>query len=237
MDEHTAKAFDVDLKEISSKIKAMAHLIEQQIESASGVLASADEVLARRLIAADAQVDTLQREIEEKVIVTLARRQPVAIDLRELVAALRIANDLERIGDLTQNVAKRAMASGEEFHAIGGVTLRLQQMAQLVLEQLQDVIQSYAGRDLETALKVWRKDQEVDALNNSLFRELLTYMMENPRNITACTHLLFCAKNIERMGDHATNIAETVYYMVSGTALPGERPKADVTSIGMLPPA
>ncbi len=235
MDDHTAKAFDVDLKEISGKIKAMARIVEQQIESMSGVLASADAALTEQIIAADTQVDALQREIEEKAVITLARRQPVAIDLREVVAALRIANDLERIGDLTQNVAKRAMASGPEFHAIGGVTLRLQQMAELVLGQLQDVVQSYAGRDPETALKVWRKDQEVDALNNSLFRELLTYMMENPRNISACIHLLFCAKNIERMGDHATNIAETVNYMVTGTSLPGERPKADFTSIEMPP--
>ena len=120
---------------------------------------------------------------------------------------------------------------------MNGVTLRLQHMCELVLEQLKTVIQSYANKDTELAIEVWRADQEIDALNNSLFRELLTYMLENPRNITFCTHMLFCAKNIERMGDHATNIAETVYYIVKGTVLPGERPKADVTSLETLPPA
>jgi phosphate transport system protein len=108
-------------------------------------------------------------------------------------------------------------------------------MAELVLEQLKNVIQSYTSKDTDAAVEVWRADQEVDALNNSLFRELVTYMLEDPRNITYCTHMLFCAKNIERMGDHTTNIAETVYYMVMGTSMPGERPKADVTSVGALP--
>jgi phosphate transport system protein len=126
---------------------------------------------------------------------------------------------------------RSGLLSAEEFQANHGVTLRLQHMMELVLSQLQNVIQSYVNKDTAAALDVWRKDQEVDALHNSLFRELLTYMMENPRNITFCAHMLFCAKNIERMGDHATNIAETVYYMVTGAPLPGERPKADVTSI------
>lgn len=237
MDDHTAKAFDADLNEISGKIQAMAQIIEQQVDSASNVLGSGDTLLAQQIIAADNQVDALQREIEEKAVITIARRQPVAVDLREVVGALRISNDLERIGDLAQNVAKRAVLSAQEFRAINGVTLRLQQMTGMVVEQLQTVMQSYATKNAGTAVEVWRADQEVDALNNSLFRELLTYMMENPRNITFCTHMLFCAKNIERMGDHATNIAETVFYMVNGTSLPGERPKADVTSLETLPPA
>ncbi len=234
MDEHTAKAFDAELKEISGKIQAMAHVIEQQIASASEVLASGDMVLAKQVIAADNQVDALQREVEEKAVITIARRQPVAVDLRDVVGALRISNDLERIGDLAENVAKRALISAQDFQAIAGVTLRLQHMSELVLEQLKNVIQAYVAKDTGTAEEVWRADQEIDALNNSLFRELLTYMLENPRNITFCAHMLFCAKNIERMGDHATNIAETVYYIVKGTSLPGERPKADVTSLGTL---
>lgn len=237
MDDHTAKAFDADLREISGKLQAMAQLILQQIASAGGVLGSGDTVLAQQIIALDAQVDALQHDIEEKAVITIARRQPVAVDLREVVAALRISNDLERIGDLAQNVAKRAMLSAQEFRAINGVTLQLQHMAELVLDQLQSVIQSYEAKDAAAAVEVWRADQEIDALNNSLFRELLTYMMENPRNITFCTHMLFCAKNIERMGDHATNIAETIYYVVNGTPLPGDRPKADVTSLETLPPA
>jgi len=237
MDEHTAKSFDMDLKEISGKVRTMAQLVEQQIDGASTVLGSGDNAVAKQVIAADSQADALQREVEEKAVTTIARRQPVAVDLREIVAALRISNDLERIGDLAQNVAKRSMLPAEEFRAISSITLRLQHMAQLVLRQLRDVMQAHADKDIAAALEAWRKDQEVDAINNSLFRELLTYMMENPRYITFCTHMLFCAKNIERMGDHATNIAETVYYMVKGTSLPGERPKADVTSSEMLPPA
>ena len=237
MDEHTAKAFDADLKEISDKIKAMAQLVEQQIESAGEVLGSGDTVAAQQIVAADNQVDSMQRDIEEKAVITIARRQPVAVDLREVVGALRISNDLERIGDLAQNVAKRAMISAADFRSINGVTLRLQHMAELVLDQVKAVVQAYANSDTEAAVEVWRADQEVDALNNSLFRELLTYMLESPRNITFCTHMLFCAKNIERMGDHATNIAETVYYIVKGSSLPGERPKADVTSLESLPPA
>ena len=158
----------------------------------------------------------------------------MAVDLREIVGALRISNDLERIGDLAENIAKRVMLLTDEFR-INEVMLQFQRMVQLVLDQLTRVLQSYERRDVAEALEVWRKDQEVDALNTSLFRELLTYMMENPRNITFCTHLLFCAKNIERMGDHATNIAETVYYIVQGRPLTEERPKADVTSTQMLP--
>jgi phosphate transport system protein len=235
MDEHTAKAFDADLKEISVKIAAMARLIEQQIASASEILESGDTGLAKQVIAADNQVDALQREIEEKAVITIARRQPVAVDLRDVVGALRISNDLERIGDLAENVAKRALLSAQEFRAITGVTLQLRHMFELVLEQLKNVIQAYVAKDTHAAEEVWRADQEVDALNNSLFRELLTYMLENPRNITFCAHMLFCAKNIERMGDHATNIAETVYYIVKGTSLPGERPKADVTSLETMP--
>lgn len=237
MDEHTAKAFDADLEEISGKIRAMAQITGQQINSASEVLASGDTILARQVVAADNQVDALQHEIEEKAVITIVRRQPVAVDLREVVGALRISNDLERIGDLAENVAKRALLSAQEFQAISGVTLQLQHMCELVLEQLKNVIQAYVAKDTSAAEEVWRADREVDALNNSLFRELLTYMLENPRNITFCAHMLFCAKNIERMGDHATNIAETVYYIVKGASLPGERPKADVTSLETLPNA
>jgi len=147
---------------------------------------------------------------------------------------LRISNDLERIGDLAENIAKRMMLVTEE-HRLNEVVLQLQHMADVVRDQLGRVLQSYERRDVALALDVWLKDQEIDALNTGLFRELLTFMMEDPRNITFCTHMLFCAKNIERMGDHATNIAETVYYIVQGTQLKEERPKADVTSKETLP--
>jgi phosphate transport system protein len=153
----------------------------------------------------------------------------MAVDLREIAGALRISNDLERIGDLAENIAKRVLLLTGEF-CIDEVMLQLQRMAQLARVQLEQVLHSYQHRDVAAALEVWRKDREIDALDNSLFRELLTYMMESPRSITFCAYMLFCAKNIERIGDHATNIAETVYYIVEGHPVPEERPKADLTS-------
>jgi phosphate transport system protein len=190
--------------------------------------------LAARTIALDDKIDYLQREIEEKAILTIARRQPMAVDLREIVGALRVANDLERIGDLAKNIAKRVSALDDDVQ-LAKVLRGVEHMSELVLSQIKDVLDSYARRDVDKALAVWRGDEEIDAVNNSLFRELLTYMMEDPRNITFCTHLLFCAKNIERMGDHATNIAETVYYIAEGRALTDERPKGDSTSSTTVP--
>jgi len=234
MSEHTAKAFDVDLQELARKVSEMGGLAEKEIADSVDALARRDGALAQRVIATDISTDQLQREIEEKAILTIARRQPMAVDLREIVAALRLANDLERIGDLAKNIAKRVVALKGDFppqKLIRGV----EHIADLVLEQLKDVLDSYAQRDLAKALAVWNGDDKIDAMYTSLFRELLTYMMEDPRNITFCTHLLFCAKNIERMGDHATNIAETVYYMVEGRALVDERPKGDTTNIAPVP--
>ncbi len=179
-------------------------------------------------------MDALQREIEERAILTIARRQPMAVDLREIVGALRVSNDLERIGDLAKNIAKRVIALGPASYPTQ-VIRGVEHMADLVLGQVKQVLDAYARRDVPQAMEVWRGDEEIDAVNNSLFRELLTYMMEDPRNITFCTHLLFCAKNIERMGDHATNIAETVYYIVEGSALADERPKGDTTASTTVP--
>jgi phosphate transport system protein len=230
MPEHTAKAFDADLQEIARKVAEMGGLAEKEIADAVDALAKRDTDLAQRVIAADLTTDQLQREIEEKGILTIARRQPMAIDLREIVAALRLASDLERIGDLAKNIAKRVVALNGDFppqKLIRGV----EHISDLVLEQLKDVLDAFAQRDLDKAMVVWKGDDRVDAMYTSLFREMLTYMMEDPRNITFCTHLLFCAKNIERMGDHATNIAETVYYMVQGRTLTDERPKGDTTNI------
>jgi phosphate transport system protein len=234
MSEHTAKAFDADLQELARKVAEMGGLAEKEIADAVDALAKRDTALAQRVMAADITTDALQREIEEKAILTIARRQPMAVDLREIVAALRVSNDLERIGDLAKNIAKRVVALNGDFppqKLIRGV----EHISDLVLEQLKDVLDSYAQRDVAKAVAVWRQDEGVDAMYTSLFRELLTYMMEDPRNITFCTHLLFCAKNIERMGDHATNIAETVHYMVEGRALTDERPKGDTTNIAPVP--
>ncbi len=229
MTEHTAKAFDVDLQEIARLVSEMGGIAEKQIGDAIEALDKQDETLARRVIELDLKVDHLQREIEEKSVLTIARRQPMAVDLRDVVGALRVANDLERIGDLAKNIAKRVPAIDRDIQ-LQKVMRGVEHMADLVLTQVKDVLDSYARRDVAKAMAVWRGDEEIDAVNNSLFRELLTYMMEDPRNITLCIHLLFCAKNIERMGDHATNIAETVYYMVEGHALVDERPKGDTTA-------
>ncbi len=234
MSEHTTKAFDADLQELARKVAEMGGLAEKEIADAVDALAKRDTALAQRVMAADVTIDALQREIEEKAILTIARRQPMAVDLREIVAALRVSNDLERIGDLAKNIAKRVVALNGDFppqKLIRGV----EHISDLVLEQLKDVLDSYAQRDVAKAVAVWRGDEGIDAMYTSLFRELLTYMMEDPRNITFCTHLLFCAKNIERMGDHATNIAETVHYMVEGRALTDERPKGDTTNIAPVP--
>jgi phosphate transport system protein len=226
MNEHTAKAFDIDLHELTRRVAEMGGLAEKQIADAVDALAKRDAERGKRVAAVDQAIDALQHEIEEKAVLTIARRQPMAVDLREIVSALRVANDLERIGDLAKNIAKRVAAITGDFHPqklIRGV----EHMAAMVLGQLKQVLDGYAGHDLDKALAVWKGDEEVDAMCTSLFRELLTYMMEDPRNITFCIHLMFCAKNIERMGDHATNIAETVYYMIEGRALADERPKGD----------
>jgi phosphate transport system protein len=233
MPEHTAKAFDIDLQELTRMVAEMGGLAEKQVADAIDSLARRDTDSAQRIVAADPSIDALQREIEERAVLTIARRQPMAIDLRDIIGALRVCNDLERIGDLAKNIAKRVMALDGEFHPTK-LLRGVEHMGALVLAQLKDVLDSYAGHDLQKALAVWNGDEQVDALCTSLFRELLTYMMEDPRNITFCIHLMFCAKNIERMGDHATNIAETVYYMIEGRAIVDQRPKGDTTSFAPL---
>jgi phosphate transport system protein len=234
MTEHTIRAFDTDLQDLARMIAETGGLAERQIGDALDALNRHDATLARSVIAADAKIDALQREIEEKAILTIARRQPMAVDLRDIVGALRVSNDLERIGDLAKNIAKRVEVVENELN-LQKVMRGVEHMTELVLTQIKDVLDAYARRDVGKAVQVWRSDEEVDAVNNSLFRELLTYMMEDPRNISVCIHLLFCAKNIERMGDHATNIAETIYYMVEGRTLPDERPKGDTTSTTNIP--
>jgi phosphate transport system protein len=230
---HTVKAFDTDLQDLARMVAEMGGLAEKQVADAVDALARRDTTLAQRVTAADVHIDTLQHEIEEKAVLTIARRQPMAVDLREIVSALRISNDLERIGDLAKNIAKRVIALNAEFpppKLIRGV----EHMTDLLLSQLKAVLNAYARRSVAEAMAVWRGDEEIDAVCTSVFRELLTYMMEDPRNITFCIHLLFCAKNIERMGDHATNIAETVHYMIEGKPITDQRPKGDTTSFAAL---
>ncbi len=232
-DPHTVKAFDHDLQELSRMIVEMGGLAEKQVAEAVDALVRRDSTLAQRVGAADTNIDNLQRELEEKAVLTIARRQPMASDLREVVGTLRIANDIERIGDLAKNIAKRVLALGGEFpppKLIRGV----EHMTDLLLAQLKQVLNAYARRSDDEALAVWRADEEIDAVCTSVFRELLTYMMEDPRNISFCIHLLFCAKNIERMGDHATNIAETVHYIVEGRPITDQRPKGDTTGFASM---
>ena len=229
--DHTAKAFDTDLQEITRKVAEMGGLAERQIADATRALVERDTDLAERVIAADPTIDAMQHEVEEKAILTIARRQPMAVDLREIVGAMRVCNDLERIGDHAKHIGKRVVALDLDLHPqklIRGV----EHMASMVSALLKQVLDAYASRDLATALAVWNGDEEVDAFCTSLFRELLTYMMEDPRNITFCMHLMFCAKDIERIGDHATNIAETVYFMIEGRPITDQRPKGDTTSFG-----
>jgi phosphate transport system protein len=227
--DHTTRVFDSDLIKLTQMVAQMGGLAQKQIADAIDALARHDIGLARQVIDLDGTVDDLQRQIEEKAVATIALRQPMAIDLRALVAMLRIANDLERIGDLAKNVGKRVIAvSGENSQRT--LMRGLRHMATLVVSQLAAVLDSFVDRNPRKALRVWQGDKEVDALYVSLFRELLTYTMEDPGTISLCIHYLFCAKNIERIGDHATNIAEAVHYMVEGHAIAGERPKADSLS-------
>jgi phosphate transport system protein len=227
--QHIVTSYEDELTALDVKVAHMGGLAEQILGQAFDALADRDPTLAEKAIANDRNIDRLESELEETAISMIARRQPMALDLRQIMTAMKIAGDLERIGDLAKNTAKRAMAvSGETppKSLMGGI----HHMVELSMSQLADVLDAYATRDADKALMVWKKDNQIDAMYNSMFRELLTYMMEDPRNIGFCTHLLFGAKNIERIGDHATNIAETVYYLVKGEKLADERPKSDTTS-------
>ena len=235
MNEHTAKAFDSDLQELTRKVAEMGGLAEREIADSIQALTRRDANLALRVVAADPTIDALQQEIEEKAVLTIARRQPMAVDLREIVSAMRVAIDLERIGDLAKNIGKRVTAVESEFQPLKLIR-GLEHMTDLVQSQVKSVLDAYASHDLPAAMNVWKGDEEVDAICTSLFRELLTYMMEDPRNISFCIHLMFCAKNIERIGDHATNIAETVFYMIEGQQMLDKRPKGDMTTFATTVP-
>jgi phosphate transport system protein len=211
MADHIVRAFDADLDALGRGVAELGGLAESMTTRAIEALVRQSPVMANEVL-------------------TIARRQPLAVDLRAVIAAIRVTHDLERIGDLAKNICKRVLAITGLVQApklVKGV----EHLSQLVLTQLKDVLDAYVERNAEKALDVWQQDENIDALYTSLFRELLTYMMEDPRNIGVCAHLLFCAKNIERMGDHATNIAENVYYLVTGSKLLVERVKADTTSL------
>ena len=221
---HTVKSYDAELDDVERHIAEMGGLAEKMVMEAMDALSSADAQLAHQVVETDQRLDLLQRQIEDLAVMTIARRQPVAIDLRELIGAIRIAGDLERIGDLAKNIAKRSVKIGSEGRVARAI-VGIKHMNEVATELLKDVLDAYAQRDADRAREVWERDVDLDALEDSVFRDLLTHMMEDPRNISFCAHLLFCSKNIERIGDHATNIAETVVYLTTGQALPTDRPR------------
>lgn len=224
--QHTMRAYDQELKFLTTRIGAMGGHAERMVDEAVAALVHSDSGLAAKVVGDDEVLDAGQREVDDKAIVIIAKRQPMAADLREIIGAIRISGDLERIGDLGKNIAKRVGAIARERQPVS-LFRGLQSLAELALTQLKEVLDAYASRSVEKIAFVRDRDDRIDAMYTSLFRELLTYMMEDPRNISACTHLLFCAKNIERIGDHATNIAETVFYIVTGEQMPPDRAKED----------
>ena len=226
---HILSAYDEDLKFLTRRIAEMGGLAEQMVSDSVRALVQSDTSLAQKVISDDVILDHAEREINDKAIVTIARRQPMAADLREIMGSIRIAADLERVGDLGKNTAKRVIAV-QSAGVPRKLARGLEHLSELALVQLKEVLDVYTSRAADKAKSVRERDEEIDAMYTSLFREMLTYMMEDPRNITTCTHLLFCAKNIERIGDHATNIAETIYYMATGAQPEGERPKDDTAN-------
>jgi phosphate transport system protein len=212
----------------------MGGLAETQLATAIEALTRRDTALAEQVVLGDAAIDALEEELAERAVRLLALRQPMATDLREVIAALKISSDVERIGDYAANVAKRVMTLNQipQIPHANSVP----RMAKLAQNIIKDTLDAYATRDAERAIDAWHRDAEVDEMYTGLFRELLTYMMEDPRNITPSTHLLFIAKNIERIGDHATNVAETIHYLVTGQRMVGGRPKGDTTSFQVVEP-
>ena len=223
--DHTVKAFDEDLNRLRGLISEMGGRAEQALLQAMTALNKGDLDLAAQVVRDDKKIDALESEVEQLAVQTIALRAPMADDLREMIAALKIVSVVERIGDYAKNIAKR-VALMDQTRSIEAIPL-LMSMSSIVAELIHDALDSFAARDAELAVRVTVRDKNVDDFYNSIFRTLLTYMMENPRNITACMHLHFIAKNIERMGDHATGIAEQVIYLTTGELPEDARPKSD----------
>ncbi|HYD30485.1 MAG TPA: phosphate signaling complex protein PhoU [Azospirillaceae bacterium] len=232
--EHIVKSFAQELQRLSNLVTQMGGVAEAQVEAAIRAVARRDVDLAGQVIQSDHRLDNFEREIDSEAIRLLALRQPMAQDLREIVSSLKIAADLERIGDYAANIAKRSMALAQV--PVVQPAAAIPRMGRMVEGIIKDVLDAYIERDVDKAIGAWQRDEELDDLYTSLFREVLTYMMEDPRNITPCTHVLFMAKNLERIGDHATNIAETLHYMVRGKSLTEERPKGDNSSFAVVAP-
>ena len=233
--EHIIKVYDEELDQLNNTIAQMGGLAEIQLANAMQAAVKRDAELGAETVAADSKIDDLEHQVQDQVVRLLALRQPMARDLRNIVAALKISSDIERIADYATNVAKRAIAL-TQVPAVRPLN-SIPRMSALAQSLIKEVLDAYVERDVEKAMQVWRRDEELDEMYAAFFRELLTYMMEDPRNITPCTHLLFIAKNIERIGDHATNIAETVHFLVAGGPIRETRPKGDTSSFAVLAPA
>jgi len=231
--EHIIKSYDDELARLTGELVRMGELAVSQLEAAIDVVERRDERAAQHVVGNDDAIDLLEQEISHDVVRLLALRAPMAGDLRNVFAALRIAADIERIGDYAANVAKRSIPLS--MAAPINPTSGLAYLAELAAAEVREVLRAYRDRDAERAYQVWKDDVELDDAYTGYFRQLLTYMMEDPRNITPCTHLLFMAKNIERIGDHATNIAENVWYQVTGEQLTAQRNKRDLTANPELP--
>jgi phosphate transport system protein len=218
LNEHIVTSYEDELTALQSAISEMGGMVEQAITDSVTVLIRLDHAQAQQVRAADKQIDEIQQRINDMAVSIIARRQPMAADLRMVVTSIQVANDLERTGDMAKQLAKRALQI-ESLSLAPKFYNGVKHMADLVARQLKAALDAYARRNAQAAIEVCSRDDEVDAMYNSLFRELLTYMMEDPRNITQCTHLLFCTKSLERVGDHATNVAEAAYYLETGRHL------------------
>lgn len=222
---HIVRKYDDELETLSSEVLRMGGMAESLLAQSIDVVVKRDSELARKIIEKDQQIDALEAEIDAQCTRLLALRQPMAVDLRAILTALKLAGEIERIGDYAKNLAKRSLALNRTppVAPVHGIP----RLGAMVQGMIKDVLDAYANRDSALALEVWRRDAAVDQLYDSLFRELLTYMMEDVRTITPCTHLIFMAKNIERSGDHATNMAEMIYFLITGQRLIEDRPKGD----------
>lgn len=214
VERHTVRSYDQEMDHLTGLIVQMGGVAERQVADALEALLKRDVAIAAKVLSGDAEVDAYEEQVDQAVLQLLATRQPMAIDLRIIAMALKISNNLERTSDYAVSIAKRAQRLADQaeikpLHA-------LQRMSDISLGMVKDVLDAYVERDDAKAMEVWKRDAEVDALYTSLFRELITYMLEDPRKITTCIDLLFIAKNIERIGDHATNIAEKIHYMIHG---------------------
>lgn len=228
MAEHTVKAFSEELDGITQEVARMGGLAETALNDALAAIARRDTELAQAVIQRDPKIDAAQREVEKRAIKLFALRQPMASDLRVVLTAWRIATELERVGDLAKNIAKRALILNQDEPL--QLTRSAERMGKIAAAHLKQVLDAYAAKDLEAAINVWNSDDNIDAHYNSLFRELLTYMIEDPRTISSCAHLLFIAKNLERIGDHGTNISEYIHFLITGEEIAAERPRVEAES-------